>query len=276
MVIIRASLCAGSSVAVASGRLSYALGLHGLCQTVTTACSAALVAMHNVATTIHTRESEAALAAGVSVLLLPLSAFALGLAGMTSKDGRSKTLDMRANGFGRGEGIAAVFLESCLDDPPPTSWKSSAVQQDGKSASLVAPNGSSQRNLLQRVMRLASVSRGGMHCIEMHGTGTKLGDPIECVAVTEAVLSAESVTTMAGGKANIGHLEPAAGAFGLFKLFIALGRSVAAGNAHLKVLNPHIGDGGGGASWAFRPRTCEWAAREVFHHSATLVQLLTQ
>ena len=75
-------------MAVASGRLSYSLGLHGPCQTVSTACSAALVAMHTGASATLASESESALACGVSILLLPLSAFALGLAGMTSVDGR--------------------------------------------------------------------------------------------------------------------------------------------------------------------------------------------
>ena len=128
--------------------------------------------MHiGAAATMH-GESLAALTAGVSILLLPLSAFALGLAGMTSADGRSKVFDARANGFGRGEGIAASFLtkHDGYDSMKSTALAGSAVQQDGKSASLVAPNGSSQRDLLRHVMGLVGAPRGGLDCVESVGS----------------------------------------------------------------------------------------------------------
>ena len=180
--------------------------------------------MHIGASATMHGESLAALTAGVSILLLPLSAFALGLAGMTSADGRSKVFDARANGFGRGEGIAAAFLTTHashgnLGGPTLTG---SAVQQDGKSASLVAPNGSSQRDLLLHVLGTVGGYRGGLACVEMHGTGTKLGDPIEAAALSDSVLAEGSMTLLAGGKANWGHLEPVAGASGLHKLAGAL------------------------------------------------------
>ena len=98
----------------------------------------------------------------------------------------------------------------------------------------MAPNGSSQRSLLEHVMVLAGLSREQMHCVEMHGTGTKLGDPIECGALSEAVVTPMTPTVLMGGKANFGHLESAAGAAGMIKLVTALRQPPDVGNTHLR------------------------------------------
>ncbi|EGB07662.1 hypothetical protein AURANDRAFT_27140, partial [Aureococcus anophagefferens] len=162
------SVFSGTSAAlsVASGRVSYALGLVGPAVSLDTACSSSLVAVHLAAGCLRRREAASALAMGVSVLDEAVT-LAFSAAGMLSPRGRCHAFDGRADGYCRGEGCGAFVLALDVSE---VTLGASAVQQDGASASLTAPNGTSQRRLL-----LAVAGHG--KALEAHGTGTALGDP---------------------------------------------------------------------------------------------------
>ena len=157
------------ALSVLSGRLSYTLGLTGPCQTTDTACSSSLVAAHQAISALKLGESPAAAVAGVGMLTVAVSV-AFSAAGMLSALGRCHTFDRRADGYCRGEGCGAFYFSTEADD---VAVSGTAVQQDGPSASLTAPNGSSQQRLIEAVNAESGPS------LEAHGTGTALGDPIE-------------------------------------------------------------------------------------------------
>ena len=207
----------GGALSVTSGRLSYSLGLVGPCYSIDTACASALAALHACVVAVG-RECASGLGTGTKVLSAAAN-LATSIAGMTSAFGRCHTFDRRADGYCRGEGCGAYVVETRADG---ARILGSAVQQDGPSASLTAPNGSSQQRLLE------AVPGDGRPALEAHGTGTALGDPIEVRVVlfrvrfsmdssqvgaaTRAVRAPMASTSL---KSNMGHLEAAAAAAGL-------------------------------------------------------------
>ena len=239
----------GSAHSIASGRLSFVLGLHGACAAYDSACSAALVALHAAVRGLQGDECTRGLAAGVNLMLTPTVGTSFALAGMTSPSGRSYTFDARADGYVRAEACAAVSMApNAAGDTE--GWKSSAVVQgcavrsDGRSASLTAPNGKAQQGLLRAALADAAAAAESVAAVEAHGTGTALGDPIEAGSLAGALLSDRLAlcAPMAAGslKANIGHAEPAAGLTGLVLLTIVRGQCGAPPNAQLRALNPHL------------------------------------
>ncbi|MGB1601323.1 MAG: polyketide synthase, partial [Promethearchaeia archaeon] len=219
----------GASLSVASGRLSYVFGLHGPCAACETACSSALVASHSATRALRYGECEVHVAVGVNMMLLPSTSLGLALAGMTSPTGRSHTFDYRADGFARGEGcgVAALYVKGMK-----TGLSGSAVRQDGRSASLTAPNGQAQLALLEAALTDAMLQPMELTMAETHGTGTALGDPIEFGSLTAGVLrhrtAASPPLATVGLKANSGHGESAAGLTGLIKLGVGLQARTAA------------------------------------------------
>ena len=151
-----AATCRSSSIA--AGRLSFTLGLNGACQSVDTACSSALVAMRAASSGIMLGDHSGALCASVSLILSPASSVYYAQATMLSADGRCKTLDAQANGYSRAEGLCAVFLTLGDEESRVSAVKlgGSIVRQDGRSASLTAPNGSAQLMLIRQAMDRAS------------------------------------------------------------------------------------------------------------------------
>jgi thioesterase domain-containing protein len=232
----------GAVLSVASGRLSYALGLHGPCAAFETACSSALVASHTASRALRDNECDTHVAAGVNLMLLPSTSFGLALAEMTSPLGRSHTFDRRADGFVRGEAIGAVVL--CSIVAADITFKGSAVRQDGRSASLTAPNGQAQGTLLEVAHADGGVRPVDLALAETHGTGTALGDPIEvgslCASVVRHRVQASEPLSVGGLKANTGHSESAAGMIGLLKLALGLRDTDAAPNPQLRTLNPQL------------------------------------
>ena len=166
----------GGSSSVTSGRLSFSLGLVGPCYSIDVACASSLAALHTCIMTIKGGDScEEGLGIGTKVLSEAVN-YATSVAGMTSAHGRCHTFDQRADGYCRGEGCGAFLLRSTASAG--VEVLGSAVQQDGPSASLTAPNGSSQRRLIESVSRTIPTMNGNLS-LEAHGTGTALGDPIE-------------------------------------------------------------------------------------------------
>ena len=214
----------GLNRAVIANRVSYTLGLHGPSMTVDTAQSSSLVAVHLASESLRRGESDVALAGGVNLNLSPVSSLTLNRFGGLSPDGQCFTFDERANGFVRGEGGGLVLLKRLSDavadgDRIYCVLAASAVNNDGGGAGLTVPNGPAQRELISTTWRAANLKPDNIQYVELHGTGTPVGDPIEGVALAEA---AQAPLVVGSVKTNIGHLEAAAGIAGLLKTILAV------------------------------------------------------
>ena len=165
---------------------------------------------------------------------------------MLSLDGRCNTWDARANGYVRSEGVGCTVVAPGGDSATGVVVLGLAVRQDGRSASLTAPNGSAQRTLLGAALASAGVAAAGVARLEAHGTGTALGDPTEAGSLAATLCGRASgrasPLAVAAAKASIGHSEPVSGQAGLQRLATALGRLAAGGNAQLRQLNPLVGE----------------------------------
>ena len=236
----------GGTISIASGRTSFVLGLQGPCESIDTACSSAIVAVHSAALSINKGDCAIALATAVNIMLAPHVSISYAAAGMLSPDGRCKTWDAQANGYVRGEGVGGLVLsraqtlQESKDSNAQATLDGSAVRQDGKSASLTAPSGSAQISLIGLAVARATADTALLTGVESHGTGTPLGDPTEVRALTAALPERAAGHSLGGVKANAGHLEPAAGIIGLAKVLATLDQKKAAPNAQLRDLNPHL------------------------------------
>ena len=223
-----------------------------------TACSSALVALHNARRNLQLNECDMAVVAGVNLLTCSASMLCA-VAGMTSPDGKCHTFDESANGYCRGEGCGAIVLRRLSDAERDHQGvyavvRGSAVMQDGLSASLTAPNGQAQEALLRAAVADAGISAADVRLIEAHGTGTKLGDPVETEAIAAVFGEGRSIDNplfVTGVKANMGHLEPAAGMAGLFSAILALQHAQAPPNAQLRLLNEKVAAAVGGQAVQF-------------------------
>ena len=221
---------AGGALSVTAGRLAYVLDTRGPSMAVDTACSSSLVAVHHACVSLRTGESDVAVAAGVNLLLSPTVTVAFRRAGALAPDGRCKPFSPDADGIGRGEGCAAVLLKRLSDaerdgDRVLAVIRATAVNSDGRSNGLLAPNPAAQQALLSTACARAGLSPAHVDYVEAHGTGTPLGDPIEAGALA-AVLGAgrdpDQPLLLGSVKSNLGHLEAAAGIAGLVKTVLAL------------------------------------------------------
>jgi len=243
----------GTAHSVAGGRLSYVLGLHGPNVSVDTACSSSLVALHWALASLRNRESDVAIAGGVNLTLTPDGSVLTSRARMMSFDGHCKTFDASADGYVRGEGCGMLVLKRLSDaqrdgDRVLALVRGSALNQDGRSSGLTAPNGLAQEAVIRAALASARLKPEDIGYVEAHGTGTPLGDPIEIKALTQVYGRRPAGTPLQVGsvKTNIGHLEAAAGIAGVIKTVLALQHGVIPPHLHLKNPNPLI-DWGGGA-----------------------------
>jgi acyl transferase domain-containing protein/pimeloyl-ACP methyl ester carboxylesterase len=238
----------GTASTFAAGRLAYWLGLQGPSLSVDTACSSSLVAVHLACQHLRAGDCTAALAGGVNALLAPEAFVVLSKAKMLSEDGRCKTFDKAADGYGRGEGCGVVVLKrlsSALadDDRVLAVIRGSAVNQDGRSSGITVPNGIAQQDVIRRALANAGLPADRIGYLETHGTGTALGDPIEVRALSAVLApgrSAGSPVALGSAKATIGHLEAAAGVAGLIKTVLTLQNEHIPPLAHLREVNPEI------------------------------------
>ncbi|WP_405163549.1 type I polyketide synthase [Nocardia sp. NBC_01499] len=237
----------GTLHGMASGRLAHALDLQGPALSLDTACSSSLVALHLAAASLRRGECDMALVGGVSLLLSPDIWINLSLARMIAADGRCKTFDAGADGYGRGEGcgvlVAKRLSEVSDGDRVLAVLRGSAVKHDGRSASIIAPNGVAQRAVLREALTDADVTPDEVGYIEAHGTGTPLGDAIELDALGDVFgpMAGSGRELLVGSvKTNIGHLEAAAGMAGLIKTILCFENGIVAPHLNLKELNPRI------------------------------------
>ncbi|ANI40103.1 type I polyketide synthase [Mycolicibacterium vaccae] len=235
----------GNAHSVTVGRIAYLLGLKGPAVAVDTACSSSLVSIHLACQSLRMRESDLALAGGVSLNLRPETQLALAKWGMLSPHGKCHAFDSRADGFVRGEGAGVVVLKRLTDavrdgDRVVGVVRGSAVNQDGRSNGLTAPNAPSQRDVITRALRSADVAASTVNYIETHGTGTGLGDPIEFDALAAVYGKGDVPCALGAVKTNMGHLEAAAGVAGFIKTVLTLQRGKIAPNLNFEKWNPQI------------------------------------
>ncbi len=236
----------GVSHAILANRLSYLLNLKGPSLTVDTACSSSLVTVHLACQSLRGKEIDLAIVGGVSLILGPELTLTLTKAHMMSPDGRCNTFDASANGYVRGEGCGVVLLKRLSDavaarDRVLAVIRGSAVNHDGRSNGLSAPNGQSQEAVIRDALRDAGLQPHQIQYIEAHGTGTRLGDPIEIEAL-RAVFApgrpSDKPLLVGSAKTNIGHLESAAGIAGLLKIILAIRHGQIPPHLHLHAINP--------------------------------------
>jgi acyl transferase domain-containing protein len=244
---IDAHFATGISHSIASGRLSYCLGLQGVCLSIDTGCSGSLLSIHQACASLRTGESQLAIAAGVNLILRPELAITYSKARMMAPDGRCKAFDARANGFVRGEGCGVVLLKRLADaqrdgDPILAVIRGTAANQDGASSGLTAPNGAAQEALIRAALADAELHPDSVGYVEAHGTGTSLGDPIEVRALGNIFGSRSRNASLRIGsaKTNFGHLESAAGIAGFIKAVLCLSHHEIPPSLHFQTPNPHI------------------------------------
>ncbi|MEC0251885.1 non-ribosomal peptide synthetase/type I polyketide synthase [Bacillus halotolerans] len=234
----------GNLPSVLASRIAYFLNLKGPAVTVDTACSSSLAAVHMACKSLISDECEMALAGGIRTSLLPLR---IGL-DMESSDGYTKTFSKDSDGTGSGEGAAAVLLKPLQDavrdgDHIYGVIKGSAMNQDGTTAGITAPNPAAQTEVIETAWKDAGIDPETLSFIEAHGTGTKLGDPVEfnglCKAF-EKYTAKKQFCAIGSVKSNIGHLFEAAGIVGLIKSVLMLNHKKNPPLAHFKEPNPLI------------------------------------
>lgn len=239
----------GGSMAILSARMAYHLNLHGPAFPIDTGCSSSLVAVHQACQSLRTRECHLALAGGVSVNLLSPDIFLyLSDCGMASRSGACRTFDADADGFVPGEGVGVLVLKRLSDalsdgDRIEAVLVGSGVNQDGRTAGLTAPSSDAQAALFIDIYRRYGLHPSQFGMIEAHGTGTRLGDPIEVQALTETFSYFEATSgacAIGSIKTQIGHTMAAAGVAGIAKLVLALKHQRIPPSLNFTRANPHI------------------------------------
>ena len=238
----------GGALSIIANRLSYFLDLRGPSVTVDTACSSSLVALHLACQSLRTGDCDMAIAAGVNALLSPAIFRGFDQAGALSPTGSCHSFDAAADGFVRGEGCGVAILKRLSDalrdkNPVLAVVRGSAINQDGRSNGLMAPNPAAQMAVLRAAYSSAGIAPHEVDYVETHGTGTLLGDPIEARALGTVLgrgRTTDSPLLIGAIKSNLGHLEAAAGIAGFIKAVLAVQRGSIPPNRGFETPNPHI------------------------------------
>ena len=238
----------GTGNCIAANRISYWFDFKGPSLSVDTACSSALVSVHLACQSLWAGESSMALAGGVNAVLLPTVMVGFGKGGFLSGEGRCKSFDASADGYVRSEGAGVVVLKPLSQaeaegDPIYAVIRATAVNQDGWSNGIAAPNPRAQEAVLREAYAKAGISPGQVQYIEAHGTGTKLGDPVELEALGNVLREGRATgdrCRIGSVKTNIGHCETAAGIAGLIKTALALKHRQIPPSLHFRQPNPTI------------------------------------
>ena len=238
----------GNAPSVAIGRIAFAFGLMGPAVPLDMTCASSLVAVHQAAAALREGEVDLALTGGVHAVLSPPVSKFMAEFGMLSKSGRCRTFDADADGYVRGEGCGMVVMKRLSDAEADGDriWglvQGSAVNQNGASAALTVPNGTAQEQVLEDALSRSGFPPSDVDYLEVHATGSQLGDPIE-VRASAAVYgqgrAPDRPLLLGTVKTNIGHLESAAGIAGLIKVLLAMKHGRIPKHLHVDNPNPHI------------------------------------
>nr|BAO99125.1 polyketide synthase [Nocardia brasiliensis] len=238
----------GASSGIIANRVSYFYDFRGPSVAVDTACSSTLVAVHQAVRALRDGDADLALAGGVNMLLAPMVTLGYDSVGAVAKNGRIKAFSADADGMVRSEGAGLIVLKRLADaerdgDRIMAVIKGSAINSDGRSNGIVAPNPDAQAEVLRRAYRDAGIVPSTVDYIEAHGTGTLLGDPIEADALGRVVgrgRADDQPALLGSVKSNFGHLESAAGAASFAKIVMALQHNVIPPNINFAGPNPYI------------------------------------
>ncbi len=238
----------GAAICSNSGRISYLMGLQGPSVSLDTACSSSLVATHLAVQSLRNRECDVAIAGAANVIIDPEFTIYFSSLNSLSKDSRCKSFSNEANGFIRSEGCGILILKRLSDaqrdgDNILSVVKGTAVNQDGRSNGFTAPNVKAQERLLLKALENAQLSPEQVAFIEAHGTGTKIGDPIEMEAIAEVFAKSKTKDNplyVGSAKTNIGHTEGVAGMAGMMKAILSVQNGVIPKNLHFDTPNELI------------------------------------
>ncbi|MBF6195896.1 type I polyketide synthase [Nocardia sp. CDC186] len=238
----------GNLSSVASGRLSYFLGAQGPSLTIDTACSSSLVTVHTAVRSLRSGECDLALAGGATVVLTPSLDIYFARARGLAADGRCKSFDARADGVVWSDGAGMLVLKRLADarrdgDRILGLVRGSAVNSDGRSQGLSAPNGPAQERVIRAALADAALDAQDIDYVETHGTGTALGDPIEVNALAAALGKGRTEATplwIGSVKSNLGHTQAAAGIANIIKVIESMRHDRIPASLHFRSGNPHI------------------------------------
>ena len=230
----------GTISCMASGRVSYALGLHGPASTVDTACSSGLYAIHQACRSLNDGESDLAFAGGVNVMMEPRRSASASAGGMLSGTGHCHAFDIKADGFVSGEGCVVLLLKRLPDaqrdgDRILGVIRATAANQDGHTMNIAMPSGEAQAEVYRAALAAAGVDAATVGMVEAHGTGTPVGDPIEFASTAE-VYGKENPCVLGASKTNFGHTQAAAGAIGMMKAILSVQHGIVPKNLHFEAL----------------------------------------
>ena len=233
---------------ILAARLAYFLNLHGPVMSINTACSSGLVAAHEACLSLRNGECDTAIAAGINLILYAGTIMAINQAGMLSQDGTCSTFDKHANGMVPGEAVAVVVLKRLSqaiadNDPIYALIKGSGINYDGKTNGITAPNGVAQTSLLKDIYDKYEINPEQIDYIVAHGTGTRLGDPIEVNALYDTFKTythKQNYCALTSTKTNLGHTFAASGLVSLIALVQALRHDTIPASLHYKDENDFI------------------------------------
>ncbi len=246
--LINVHTATGSMMTLVSNRISYAFDFTGPSVAMDTACSSSLVALHSAVKGILNGDCSMALAGGVQLNFAPQYTIAESQGGFLSKDGRCKTFDEEANGYVRAEGVGVIVLKKLEDaiadnDRIYAIVEGTAVNQDGHTSSITVPNPESQIKVMRKACEEAGIEPKDIQYVEMHGTGTSVGDPLEVKAVNEVYSVGRDENhkcVVASVKTNIGHAEAAAGMASVIKTSLCLYKKQIPPHRNLNTLNKDL------------------------------------